>query len=65
MYLSENRKEPPDRISLVLMGSRWSRADAAYVRNLFSFQTENVANPTDIFSNKIENVASHRDIFSI
>ena len=32
---------------------------------LFSFQTENVASPTDIFSNVIENVASHRDIFSI
>lgn len=65
MYLSENRKEPLDRISLVLMGSRRPRADAALLRNLFSFQIENVANPTNIFSNDIENLASHRDIFSI
>lgn len=47
------------------MGSRRTRTDAALLRYLFSFQTENVASPTDIFSNEIENVASHRDIFSI
>ena len=47
------------------MGSRRSHADAALLKYLFSFQTENVAKTTNIFSNEIENVASQTDIFSI